>query len=190
MRAFSLASRITQRDTRTGIRTSPGSHILWRPGDRDSAGGLHRGVPPGPALWRGPARWMIPAGVPAVRELAPGSGLTGMQTGGTDGIRASGTRFPPLILCAVTRDQLRRRGVMDPCAMHDGRVPPLSQSRVTLSAADEGGSAGQQRRKRKRVRPPGSAAKVTIAERGSIQDGVSTRNGDVRVVLDLLRHSA
>jgi hypothetical protein len=30
--------------------------------------------------------------------------------GGNDGIRASGTRFPPLILCAVIRDQLRRQG--------------------------------------------------------------------------------
>jgi len=75
---------------------------------------------------------MIPAGVPAVRELAPRSGLTGMQTGGNDGIRASGTRFPPLILCAVIRDQLRRQAVMNPCAMHDGRVPPPSPSRVPL----------------------------------------------------------
>jgi len=50
MRAFPLASRITQRDAGTRIRTAPGSHILRRPGDRDSAGRLPRGVPPGPAL--------------------------------------------------------------------------------------------------------------------------------------------
>jgi len=31
-----------------------------------------------------------------------------MQTGGNDGIRASWMRFPPLIFCAVIRDQLRR----------------------------------------------------------------------------------
>src|SRR5436190_13513654 len=53
--------------------------------------------------------------------------------------------------------------------MHGGRVPPPSQSRVTLSAADEGGSAAQQRQKRKRVRPPGSVAETTIAERGSMR---------------------
>src|SRR5258707_8373894 len=35
--------------------------------------------------------------------------------------------------------------------------------------ADEGDPADQQRQNRKRVRPPGSAAKVTIAERGSMR---------------------
>src|SRR5712692_8239320 len=38
-----------------------------------------------------------------------------------------------------------------------------------LIAADEGDPADQQRQNRKRVRPPGSAAKVTIAERGSMR---------------------
>jgi hypothetical protein len=38
--------------------------------------------------------WMIPAGVPGRRELAPRGGLTGMQISGNDGIRASRTRFP------------------------------------------------------------------------------------------------
>jgi hypothetical protein len=35
--------------------------------------------------------------------------------------------------------------------------------------ADEGDPADRQRQNRKRVRPPGSAAKVTIAERGSMR---------------------
>src|SRR5258707_10726014 len=35
--------------------------------------------------------------------------------------------------------------------------------------ADEGDPADQRRQNRKRVRPPGSAAKVTIAERGSMR---------------------
>jgi len=34
-----------------------------------------------------------------------------MQIGRNDGIRASWTRFPPLILWAVIRDQLRRQAV-------------------------------------------------------------------------------
>ena len=57
---------------------------------------------------------MIPGGVPAVRELAPRPGLSGMQTGGTDGFRTSWTRLPPLIFSSMICDQPRRQGMMDP----------------------------------------------------------------------------
>jgi hypothetical protein len=44
-----------------------------------------------------------------------------MQTKDADGIRGVRPEFPPLAHCAVTRDQLHRPGVMDPCGMRDGR---------------------------------------------------------------------
>jgi hypothetical protein len=150
----------------TGIRTPPGSHILWRPATGTAPTGSTAAFP-GPGSLKGSG----PLDDLDRRPGRPGACAQiwsdGMQIGRNDGIRASWTRFPPLILWAVIRDQLRRQAVMAPCAMQDGRVPPPSQSRVPLS--DQGGSAGQQRQKRKRVRPPGSAAKVTIAERGSMR---------------------
>src|SRR5262245_61266806 len=41
--------------------------------------------------------------------------------------------------------------------------------RLPCRRSDEGGPAGRQRQNRKRVRPPGSAARVTTAERGSMR---------------------
>src|ERR1700735_1704087 len=55
------------------------------------------------------------------------------------------------------------------CTAH--RTPKSgSRSGMILALiANEGGPADQQRQNRKRVRPPGSVAKVTIAERGSMR---------------------
>jgi hypothetical protein len=51
--AFSLASRITQRDGTTG-RDTPGSRTLLYPATRDRTGGLHRDVHGRPAACLNP----------------------------------------------------------------------------------------------------------------------------------------
>lgn len=107
--AFSSTSCITQRDVGTGRGRSGPPHVpvTRRPGQhRDSTRQLHRDVP-----WVRPSDGTAPLddpgpASPVVREFAPGPGLTGMQIS----IWAFWTGFPPLTLCAVIRDQLRRQG--------------------------------------------------------------------------------
>ena len=51
----------------------------------------------------------------------------------------------------------------------DGPTHDAAELKALKAARDEDDSADRQRQNRKRVRPPGSAAKATIAERGSMR---------------------
>ena len=126
--AFSLTSRITQRDGTTG-RDAPGSRTLLYPGDPAPApAGLHRDVHGRPAACRNPgllddsglasaSRPRVspgvsrhPAGSPAIPEPGP-------QARRRSGRPGRASTFTP---CAVTLDQLHRQG-RSPCGRHDGR---------------------------------------------------------------------
>jgi hypothetical protein len=70
--AFSLTSRITQRDGTPG-RDAPGSRTLLYPATRDRTGRLHRDVHGRPAADRNPAHSMIPDWRPSPGPGSPGA---------------------------------------------------------------------------------------------------------------------
>jgi len=97
---------------------APGSRILLRPGGLGRGGGqLRRGVP-------GHGR------LPGSGPLDDGAHLRPEnQIEDTGGIRIVLAGFPPLALCVVTGDQLRRQDDGPPCGMHlRTEVPALWQS--------------------------------------------------------------
>jgi hypothetical protein len=108
-RAFSPTSHITHCDGGIGMRTrqAAASSAPERPRPHRTA---HRDVPgPGP-------RWMIPGWSPSPAPDRPGSPCTrpASRPSGNPSLRPGGIRAPrpafSLIPCAVTRDQLRRKG--------------------------------------------------------------------------------
>ena len=143
--AFSLTSRITQRDGTTG-RDAPGSRTLLYPGDP----GPHRPAPPRRSRASGrqpgtPAYPMIPGWRPP-----PGPGSPGVRRhpAGSPAIPQPGPRARrhpgapaglPFTPCAVTLDQLRRQG--------DG---PVRQARRTGTPAHHG-NPGRPCRRQKRT---------------------------------------
>ena len=115
MCAFSLASRITQRDGTTG-RDAPGSRTLLYPATRDRTGGLHRDVHGRPAACWNPGLLDDPGLASASRpRIAQGPYAPSWQPG-HPGARSSwptASRRPgraPVHPCAVTPDQLHRQG--------------------------------------------------------------------------------
>src|SRR5882762_8641462 len=81
LRAFSLTSRITQRDGTTG-RDAPRSRTLLYPGDRDRTGRLHRDVHGRPAACRNPGLPDDPGLASASRpRIARGPQAPGRQPG-------------------------------------------------------------------------------------------------------------
>ena len=156
--AFSLTSRITQREGTTG-RDAPDNCTLLYPGD------------PGPAPVGSTARFTgvrPPAGTPACSMIPgwrppPGPGSPGVRRNPADspaipepGPRArrhpgvpAGLPFTP---CAVTLDQLHRQGDGPRAAgKTDGDASAARQSRKTLSAACECARSGSCERFANRV---------------------------------------
>jgi hypothetical protein len=113
--AFSPTSRITQRDGTTE-RDAPDNCTLLYPGDPGPRRPLHREVHGRPAAGRTPACSMIPGWRPP-----PGPGSPGVRShaGGSPAIPEPGPRARrhpgvpaglPFTRCAVTLDQLHRKG--------------------------------------------------------------------------------
>ena len=141
--AFSLTSRITQRDGTTR-RDAPDSRTLLYPGDP----GPHRPAPPRCSRASGrqpgtPAYPMIPGwrpppgpGSPGDRRHPPGS--PAIPEPGPGARRHPGVPAgPPFTPCAMTLDQLHRQGDGPRAAgTTDGDASGPQQSRKTLSAAD------------------------------------------------------
>jgi hypothetical protein len=140
--AFSLTTRITQRDGRQGT-DAPGSRTLLYPGDPGPHRRLHREVHGRPAACRNPGlpddSGLASASRPRIarRPQAPGRQPDHPRNPVPEpgGIRAP-PAGPPFTPCAVTLDQLHRQGDGPRAAgTTDGDASAPRQSRKTLSAA-------------------------------------------------------
>ena len=140
--AFSLTSRITQRDGTAG-RDAPDSRTLLYPGDRDRTGRLHRDVHGRPAACRNPGllddSGLVSASRPRIARgpQAPGRqpGHPGARSPSPAASRRPG-RAPVHPLRRDPRSAPPPGGRSRAAGTTDGDASAPRQSRKTLSAAE------------------------------------------------------